>query len=420
MEICKLTRVGVRLLNNKNLYINFSKSISTVKIPSPNLDTSYICDPKNRTLISENIKHRKGVGDIDKVLQLSKDPDKKDEFLKELSRIPNKTDPRVLKYGEEGKILSETPLRTYDFQPQTFIELAKNLKLIRIDQLGPVSGPKSYILLGDLAQLEEALVQFSVKRLLECGFRCISVPDILPKTVIERCGMIVDGDHTLIYTLDKAYGDVCLSGTAEMALAMHLMNKEINEEKLPVKLAAVSRCFRAEASNNAEESGIYRVHQFTKVEMFACASENKSSEFLEEMVKIQENISKDLGLGFKIIDMPSHDLGAPAYRKIDIEGWLPGKNSYGELSSCSNCTDFQSRRLNIRYKNSKSNELKYVHTLNGTACAIPRMLIAICESYQLKDGRIEIPKVLVPFMNGKTIIETQKVGDMRTYKYKTR
>lgn len=99
---------------------------------------------------------------------------------------------------------------------------------------------------------------------------------------------------------------------------------------------------------------------------------------------------------------------------------MPGKNSYGELSSCSNCTDFQSRRLNIKYKDSNSNELKYVHTLNGTACAIPRSLIAICESYQLKDGRIEIPKVLVPFMNGKTIIETQKVGDMRTYKYKTR
>ncbi|KAH0555239.1 hypothetical protein KQX54_016323 [Cotesia glomerata] len=155
--------------------------------------------------------------------------------------------------------------------------------------------------------------------------------------------------------------------------------------------------------------------------MFACTSEDKSSKFLEELLEIQENIFQDLGLGFKIIDMPSHELGAPAYRKIDIEGWLPGKNAYGELSSCSNCTDFQSRRLNIKYKdNNNNNEAKYVHTLNGTACAVPRTLIAICETHQLNNGNIEVPEVLVPFMNGKKIIETQNVGEMRTYKFKSR
>ncbi|XP_044581055.1 serine--tRNA ligase, mitochondrial, partial [Cotesia glomerata] len=410
---------GVRIFNK--LFINHLRSISSIKIPAPDLDTSYICDPKNRLSIANNISHRKGVGDIDKVLKLSSDPSKQDEFLKELSKIPNRTDPRVLEYGDQGKVLKETSTRSYNFKPKSFMDLVKNLKLIRIENLGPVSGPKSYILLGDLAQMEEALVQFSVRKLLKQGFKLVSVPDILPTTVIERCGMVMDGEHHLIYTLNKAYGDVCLSGTAEMALAMKMMNKVIDGDSLPVKLAAVSRCFRAEASNNVEEAGIYRVHQFTKVEMFACTSEDKSSKFLEELLEIQENIFQDLGLGFKIIDMPSHELGAPAYRKIDIEGWLPGKNAYGELSSCSNCTDFQSRRLNIKYKdNNNNNEAKYVHTLNGTACAVPRTLIAICETHQLNNGNIEVPEVLVPFMNGKKIIETQNVGEMRTYKFKSR
>ncbi|XP_015119122.1 serine--tRNA ligase, chloroplastic/mitochondrial [Diachasma alloeum] len=402
-------------------------SSSKLSIPETNFNTDLLCDSKNREAIAMNIKCRKGIGDVDKILQLSTNNSTVDkmertiELAKELNKIPNFTFPKVLEYGNEGKIIKEcTKYSTrHDFKQKTFIELAKSLKLLRMEDLGPIAGDKSYILLGDVAQLEEALIQYSIRRLMHNGFKLISVPDVLPTQVIEKCGMIVDGERTLIYSLDDLYGDdLSLSGTAEMALATKLINSNIDfENNLPLKLAAVSRCFRAEISNSAEEQGIYRVHQFTKVEMFACTKECESDNIFKELTEIQERLFTELELPFKIIDMPSHDLGAPAYRKFDIEGWLPGREAFGELSSCSNCTDYQSRRLNIKYR-TVNGESKYVHTLNGTACAIPRTIIAICENFQTKDGKIQIPEKLVPFMNGKNVIEKQKIADMRDYKYK--
>ncbi|XP_011298237.1 serine--tRNA ligase, mitochondrial [Fopius arisanus] len=401
---------------------------SKLNLPESTYNTDFLCDPRNSETIALNIKHRKGIGDVNKIFHLSKnagvDSAAKIELARELNKIPNITFPEVLEYGTEGKVVKDfAPVKLEDFKgnwPRPFMELARSLKVVRMEDLGPIAGDKSYMLLGDLAQMEEALIQFTIRRLMGYGFKLISVPDILPTQVIEKCGMVVDGERTLVYSLGNFYGDdLSLSGTAEMALATKLINSNWQLEKLPLRLAAVSRCFRAEISNSAEEQGIYRVHQFTKVEMFACTSENDSDENFMELTKIQEQLFTELGLPFKIIDMPSHELGAPAYRKFDIEGWLPGRKAFGELSSCSNCTDYQSRRLNIKYQTSKG-ESRYVHTLNGTACAIPRTLIAICENFQTKDGEIQVPDKLVPFMNGKTIIGKQKIADMRDYKYKAK
>ncbi|XP_034948589.1 serine--tRNA ligase, mitochondrial isoform X2 [Chelonus insularis] len=370
---------------------NLQTSTNSGEIPEPEFNEEFYCNPANKDIIKNDINHRKFARDIDKILELVNSPKSRQMLLKELEKLPNLTDPRVLEYNKSGKILRACEnLKKFEFTPKTFSELSKSLKLLQMDQLGPIAGPKSYILLGDLAQMEEALIQYTVRRLMKKGFKLVSVPDILPTKIIERCGLVMDNERHLVYNLGQHYDKLSLSGTAEMALAMKLMNCEINVHDLPLKLAAVSRCFRAEISNSADEHGIYRVHQFTKVEMFACTDENSSSEFLEELKDIQEDLFTNLGLQFQTIDMPSHELGAPAYRKIDIEGWLPGKKDFGELSSCSNCTDYQSRRLKIRYKN-KDGELKYVHTLNDK---------------------------LVPFMNGKSIIEKQNVGDMRIYKQK--
>ncbi|XP_024938501.1 serine--tRNA ligase, mitochondrial [Cephus cinctus] len=393
--------------------------ISKHCMPEPEYNIEYLCNEKNRDAILNNIMKRKGVGDIDKVLELSKKLDSKNELLLELSKIPNCTDPQVLEYGDEPQILKISGSeRKFDFKPQEFSVLAGKLKLLRTENLGPFAGHKSYILLGDLAELEQALIHYSIRKLMVSGFKLVSVPDILPTAVIERCGLIVNNERTLVYTLDPCYGDkLGLSGTAEMSLANKLTNTVLSQEKLPLKLAAVSRCFRAETSKAAEERGIYRVHQFTKVEMFACSEQEKSSDFLSEIQSIQEDMFTDLNLHFKVLDMPPYELGAPAYRKLDIEGWMPGRGIFGELSSCSNCTDYQSRRLNIKYK-TKNGETMHVHTLNGTACAIPRMLIAICETHQTKDGNIKVPSKLVPYMKGKTIIEKQPIADTRTYKYK--
>ncbi|XP_033232252.1 serine--tRNA ligase, mitochondrial isoform X2 [Belonocnema kinseyi] len=353
-------------------------------IPEPELDVEFFCNPANRDQIFENIKRRKSCGDIDKVLYLCQKPELKHLLLNELSRIPNLTHPATLNIGnhpEISKLCGSPP--EFDFQPTEFEKLAVKMRLLRMDALGPVSGHRSYIFLGDLADLEQALIHYTIEKLTTQGFKIVSVPDILPTKVIERCGLIVDGDRTLVYQLAPHYGDeFSLSGTAEMALAYQLMNSTLEHDELPLKMAAVSRCYRAEASSLADERGIY-----------------------------------SLGLHFKVLNMPPCELGAPAFRKTDMEGWLPGRNIFGELSSCSNCTDFQSRRLNIKYKTKDGNSV-YVHTLNGTACAVPRMLIAICETHQLKNGTIAIPNNLQPFMNGKTVIRQQAVPDMRTYKYK--
>ncbi|XP_076752154.1 serine--tRNA ligase, mitochondrial-like [Xylocopa sonorina] len=420
------TKYG-RLLKYKQLYkrILFQKrstqcNINTIQdIPEPEYDIDFLCNPANRDIIFNNIVTRKAMGDIDKVLEYSKKSELKESLMYELSKIPNQTDSTVLSYGKEPKILKEYGCKPeFDFKPEQFSELVTKLKLLKSQHLGPFIGQRGYILLGDLAELENALVHYTVGKLIRFGFKLISVPDIIPTKVIERCGLIADNERTLTYNLDPFYGDdYSLSGTAEMSLAYKVMNTVFDSADLPLKLAAVSRCFRAEVSNLMEERGIYRAHQFTKVEMFVCSKGEESQRLFQELHKIQENLFSSLDLHFQVIDMPPHDLGAPAYRKVDVEGWMPGRNLYGELSSCSNCTDYQSRRLGIKYK-TKNGDILHVHTLNGTACAIPRMLIALCETYQTKHGRINIPQVLMPYMKEKTLIKKQPVANMRMHKYK--
>lgn len=228
-------------------------------IPEPEYNTDFLCDPANRDIIVNNIKRRKSIGDIDKVLELSGKPEKRELFLKELNKIPNCTHPTVLEYGDAPVFLKEYGKKPeFDFEPQEFSKLAGALRLIKTD-LGCVAGEKAYMCLGDLAQLEEALVHHTVKKLLKNGFELISVPDIIPTELINRCGLLTEGVRTLVYNLDPYYGDnYSLSGTAEMALAGSMINTTFSCDELPVKLAAVSRCYRAEIANTHHEKGIYR------------------------------------------------------------------------------------------------------------------------------------------------------------------
>ncbi|XP_017766910.1 PREDICTED: serine--tRNA ligase, mitochondrial [Eufriesea mexicana] len=387
-------------------------------IPEPEYNIDFLCNPSNRDIIFNNILIRKSIGDIDKVLELSKKPEQNESFLHELNKIPNQTDPTILSY-KEPKILKECGTKPqFNFELQKFVSLVTKLNALKMQSLGPLIGQRGYLLLGDLAELEEALVHYTVKKLMKHGFKFVSVPDIIPTEVIERCGLLKDSERTLVYNLSSSYGEnYSLSGTAEMSLAYKVMNTIYDSEDLPLKIAAVSRCFRAEVSNLEEERGLYRVHQFTKVEMFVCSKQEESTNQFQELQEIQEDLFSSLNLHFRIIDMPPHDLGSPAYRKVDIESWMPGRKLYGEISSCSNCTDYQSRRLGIKYK-TKNGELLHVHTLNGTACAIPRMLIALCESYQTSHSRIKIPEILIPYMRGKTLISKQQIANMKLHKYK--
>ena len=229
-------------------------------IPEPNLDYDFLYNPANCNQIFNNIKKRKSNGYMNKIVDFPQ----KDNFKllpsKELCRIPNLTHPDIFDYGEKPHVVKScgNP-RKFDFLPSKFEELAVKMRLLRMEALGPVSGPKSYIFLGDLAELEQALIYYTIEKLREHGYSLVSVPDVLPTKIIERCGLINDGNRTLVYQLDPHYGNgFSLSGTSEMALAYKLMNTTLTLNELPLKLTAVSRCFRAEASSLAEERGIYR------------------------------------------------------------------------------------------------------------------------------------------------------------------
>lgn len=209
----------------------------------------------------------------------------------------------------------------------------------------------------------------------------ISVPDILPAEVIEGCGMRTSSEEkTQVYRLHPS--DRCLSGTSEMAMGGYFSGKTFQPSDLPRKVMAVSRCFRAETGDGTHDKNLYRVHYFTKVEMFAVCLPAQSEQMLEYFRDIECRLFKSLGICFKVYDMPIHELGAPAYRKYDIEAWMPSRDSFGEISSTSNCTDYQSKRLNI-YVDDGSGGKVHAHTVNGTACAIPRMIIALLEQYQV-------------------------------------
>ncbi|XP_028173552.1 serine--tRNA ligase, mitochondrial [Ostrinia furnacalis] len=398
----------------------------------PDIDTDYYCDTKNASEIKHNIHIRKGIGDIDRVLNtykvLKSTPvcdvnynSIKTNLLRELSYLPNKTHPTVREYEHEPFLLHEINKRKEfgEYKPLEFSEITRRLNLMRTDKLGHTCGHKSYYFLSQLAELEEALIKYTVSYLIKNNFQLVSVPDILPSNILESCGMAINSDRTQIYSLDPHHHgpDLYLSGTAEMSLAGLLMNSVHTKQSLPLKLAAVSRCYRAETSNIIEERGIYRVHQFTKVEMFVVTTPEDSDNMLEYIRKQQEELFSELGIHMRVLDMPPHELGAPAYRKYDIEAWMPGRNNYGEISSCSNCTDYQSRRLHIKYEENKV--FKYVHTLNGTACAVPRMLISLVETHQDPKGKILIPTVLQPFMNHTTHIgRNTSVPELKIMKIK--
>lgn len=284
---------------------------------------------------------------------------------------------------------------------RNFEELSKILHGSRYSNTGATTTEKSYYLLGPLAELELALVKFALENLKKNGFQIISVPDLLNSEIIEACGLKTSGKITNVFKLDsEIYGNKALSGTAEMGFGSFFANKKIDfSEKSFQKFAAISRCFRAESVKGKREKGLYRVHHFTKVEMFAVTvNDTKISDLIhEQMLSIQRNMFDSLGLFYRILDMHPGDLGAPAARKFDCEAILPGHEGqkfFGEISSTSNCLDYQSRRLNIRDEASK----KFCHTVNGTACAVPRMIMALCEQHQIDNGCVDLPKALWPFM----------------------
>lgn len=325
------------------------------------------------------------------------------------SLIPNMTHPDVPVGGEddaaEVRLSGQKP--EFDFEPLDHVDLAAKHDLIDFEAGSRVAGHGFYYLKNDAVMLEMALVQFALSKLRDEGFTLFTTPDVARDSVLEGIGFNPRGDETQIYSISDS--DLSLVATAEITLGGSLKDQTLDIGELPLKYAGLSHCFRTEAGAYGRMTrGIYRVHQFTKVEMFAfTAPDNALSDAVhQEIVRIEEEIFQALGLHYRLIDTATGDLGGPAYRKYDLEAWMPGRGeggSYGEVTSASNCTDYQARRLNIRCKSPDKKGTQFVHTLNGTAISCARALIAIIENYQQKDGSIVIPEVLRKWV-GKDVI----------------
>ena len=286
--------------------------------------------------------------------------------------------------------------RKFEFKPKDHVELMENLDLIDFERGTKVSGPKFYYLKNDAVFLEQALIQYALNTLRKHGFTPFITPDIAKEEVLKGIGFNPRGNESNVYAIEEE--GTCLVATAEITLGGYHSGEILDKSKLPLFYCGLSHCFRREAGAAGQFSkGLYRVHQFDKVEMFVYCLPEDSDKIHEKLRLIEEEIFTGLGLPFHVVDTCTGDLGAPAYRKWDLEAWMPGRNGgeYGEVTSTSNCTDYQARRLNVRYKDDDGKN-KYVHMLNGTAIAVGRAMLAIIENYQNEDGSITIPEVLRP------------------------
>lgn len=275
-------------------------------------------------------------------------------------------------------------------------------QLVDFERGAKVAGSKFYYSLGVLAQLELALLQFALDKASEHGFTVMNVPNMVSSRVLNGTGFAPRGEEGQVYEIKD--DDLNLIGTAEIPLTAYHQDEILNIDELPLLYVGWSPCYRREAGAYGKHSkGLFRVHQFYKAEMYVFCKPEDSAEWHEKLVKIEEEIVRELGIPYHKLAIASGDLGAPAYKKFDIEYWSPIEGEFRELMSCSNVTDYQARRLNIRYRDTGGN-INYVHTLNGTAMVTSRGPIAVIENFQTKEGSVEVPKVLQKYLNGRSEI----------------
>jgi seryl-tRNA synthetase len=317
-------------------------------------------------------------------------------------QIPNLTHPDAPIGADESasKTVREWGRKPqFGFAPKDHVELMAALDLVDLEGGAKVAGHGFYYLKNEGMLLELALIQYAVTKLRKEGFTLFTTPDLARDEVLEGIGFIPRGPETQIYSVQNT--DLSLVATAEITLGGLHKDEIFDSAKLPLRYAGLSHCFRTEAGGHGKATrGIYRVHQFTKVEMFGYTAPDValSDAMHESIVRIEEEIFQGLGIPYRVIDTSSGDLGGPAYRKFDLEAWMPGRNEYGEVTSASNCTDYQARRLGIRCKSPDFKGTRFVHTLNGTAIACTRAIIAILENYQQEDGSVVVPEALRPWV----------------------
>jgi len=329
--------------------------------------------------------------------------EKYNELLWKVPNIPSSKSPigksdkdnvEIKKWGEPVK---------FSFTPKDHLELGKELGILDFDAGSKVTGSQFYFLYGDGAMLELALTHYVFEKLSKEGFLPVITPDLAKSRYYLGTGYAPKGDEAQTYTIEGQ--DLGLIATAEVTLAGSHADEAIPESELPIKYVGYSHCFRQEAGAYGKYSkGLYRVHQFSKTEMFIYCKPEDSERLHEYLLQMEEEIYQELGLPYRVLEMCTGDLGAMAARKFDVEVWMAGRDDYGEVTSTSNCTDYQARNLNIKYKK-KNGETEYLHMLNGTAIVTSRVPVAILENFQNEDGSVNIPTVLQKWMGKEKIIK---------------
>lgn len=352
---------------------------------------------------SDRIAAMRAVGDSIKALEADLKV-VEGELESELLRVPNLADESAPDGGEEDSVVlyRRGEPRVFDFEPRDHLDLGTALDVIDMERGGKVSGSRFAYLKGDLVLLQFALVQFALQKLAAKGFRPVVPPVLVRDEAMYGTGFFPT-DMQQVYHIES--DALNLVGTSEVPLAALHMDEILDEEQLPLRYVGYSSCFRREAGAAGKDTrGIFRVHQFDKVEMFSFCHPDRSGEEHDFLRGVEEEVLQDLGLPYQALNIAAGDLGASAAKKYDLEAWLPTQGRYREVTSCSNCTDYQARRLKCRAKGKEGGPY-LVHTLNGTVVAVGRTIIAIMENYQTADGLIDVPAVLRPFLPpGKEVL----------------
>ncbi|MGB3988156.1 MAG: serine--tRNA ligase [Minisyncoccales bacterium] len=371
----------------------------------------------NETIKSADDKEKEEIITKMKLVDLEEDKVQEEfkkvdgEFRKIMRSIPNiafesvpvgKDDSENIVLREEG----EKP--NFEFEPKDYLDIAENLDIIDVKRAAKVSGSRFGYLKGDAVLMEFALVKLAIETAVQKGFVPVVPPVMIFPEMMEKMGHIEESDRAPerwkgedVYFLKD--DPLLLVGTSEQSIGPMHADEVFLKDELPKRYIGFSSCFRREAGSYGKDTkGILRVHQFDKIEMFSFCLPDKSKEEHQLLLSIEEDLMRKLGLPYRVIDICTGDLGMPAASKYDIEAWMPGQGQYRETHSTSNCTDFQSRRLNIRYRD-KEGQNDFVHMLNGTAIAVGRILIAIIENYQREDGSVKVPDALVEYVGKKEI-----------------
>ncbi len=317
------------------------------------------------------------------------------DLLARVPNLPHESAPDGFTDEDAVEVRRRGEPRGFGFAPRDHAELGALLGVLDTERGARTSGSRFVYLLGDAVHVQLALVQHAVEVVERRGFTPVVPPVLVREEAMYGTGFLPTDAVNLYVTRED---DLYLAGTSEVPLAALRMGEIVDETELPLRYAGISTCFRREAGTYGKDlGGMFRVHQFDKVEMFAFARPEESWDLHEEMVGIEEEIVSSLELPYRVVNVAAGDLGGSAAKKLDIEVWLPGQGRYRELTSCSNCTDYQARRLQARLRRA-SGEIEVLHTLNGTATAVGRTLIAILENHQQADGAVELPKALHAYL----------------------